>query len=521
MTRVLSLLLCICACAPRAVQPGPHSPLPESPRPAGSEAPARPVTPGLLSLLVGGDVTLGFHYEEHFDSELAKGKSRDELYDYGFRNVLTATHSKDLFLVNLECPFTDRGEKIPKNFNFKARPELVASLLAGRVDVVSLANNHLMDYGAIGLLDTLATLDQAGIAHFGAGRNLAEARRPRIIEKNGIKTAFLGYFFLGDKNIEPKEVIASDTTPGVAGHASDLEIMKSMMLEDIGIARTMADLVIPFFHWGREGQNKPEPYQIALAHAAIEAGAALVLGSHPHVLQGIEVYRERPIVYSLGNFVFGGNWNPRVKDSALFRATLSSAGFQSAEILPIKTDKFPELPIQPYLLEGTDAEAVLKNLATYSSHFQQTLPALENLLIPDSPIPGRSTGTTDPASCKGLKYDATDPGTVDAPTLCGNYRDEFLPVVATSAVHCMQAAEWNKCEVSRCAMNALASAPPERDAHCARVEQQCPGMSELCSAHIAGMKPAGRKRFTRCLVDNCGKGLKYCLWDPMVSPCGT
>src|SRR5690606_13443783 len=134
--------------------------------------------------------------------------------------------------------------------------------------------------GEVGLADTLSTLDAAKIAHFGAGRSLAAAREPAVVTVKGVRFAFLGYFFLGDRNIEPPAVIATESTPGVAGHHSDLELMKQWLVEDLGAARARADVVIPFFHWGREGTTTPEPYQVELAHLAIDSGAAAVIGSH-------------------------------------------------------------------------------------------------------------------------------------------------------------------------------------------------------------------------------------------------
>lgn len=340
----------------------------------GARAPVAQAGP--ITLVAGGDVTLGYHFEEYFDEQLAKGRSREEMLAYGFREVKEAVLDADLFVVNLECPFTIQGEKIPKNFNFRARPELVSALIAGGVGAVSLANNHMMDYGPIGLLDTLAALDQARVPHFGAGRNLAEARRPAIVERRGVRIAFLGYFFLGDHNIEPPELIATDRAPGVAGHYSDESILEQMLREDIAQARSEADLVIPFFHWGREGSHLPEPYQLRLAHSAIEAGAAAVLGSHPHVLQGMELYRGAPIAYSLGNFVFGGNWDPRQKESALFKARLSSAGYLMGQIVPLQIDRYPQHPMQPFVLSGDRGEAVLRHLAEYSRPFESPLPEL-------------------------------------------------------------------------------------------------------------------------------------------------
>lgn len=338
-------------------------------------APAKP--PATATVLFAGDVTLGFHYEEYVDERISKGTPKDRALTWGFDKVGELTRAADLFVANLECPFTERGTKIAKNFNFKARPELVATLEAGGVDVVSLANNHLMDYGVEGLVDTLATLDAAKIRHFGAAESLSAARAPTVVEVKGIKLAFLGYFFLGDRNIEPPEVIAVEGQPGVAGHFKDLALLTAWVQEDVRAARKKADLVIPFFHWGREGTPNLEPYQPKLAKAAIDAGAAAVIGSHPHVLQGMELYKGAPIVYSLGNFVFGGNWNPRDKRTALVELTVSKKKVEATRVVPAYSDAYPEVPVQPYLAEGEKAEAVLRHLAAISSGFKQMLPALE------------------------------------------------------------------------------------------------------------------------------------------------
>ncbi|TSC23328.1 CapA family protein [Corallococcus sp. Z5C101001] len=366
--------------------PDGQSPASASGRPAGP-APARPVT-----LVVGGDVTVGYHYEEYFDAQVAQGRSREEMFAYGLREVMPIVDSGDLFVVNLECPYTDSTQKLPKNFNFKARPELVNVLTAGRVGVVSLANNHMMDYGAQGLLDTLTALEAARIPYFGAGRTLAEARRPALLDVGGQRIAFLGYFFLGSRNIEPPQVYATDTTPGVAGHFSDVEVMERMLREDIAAAKARADLVLPFFHWGIEGNTTPEPYQVRLAHAAIDAGAAGVLGSHPHVLQSMELYRGRPVLYSLGNFVFGGNWNPRDKRSVLWRARFDSTGYLSSDVLPLRTDRYPEFPVQPVPVTGAEAEGVMTLLRTASQApgLERMLPALEAGEPGARPLPSSS-----------------------------------------------------------------------------------------------------------------------------------
>lgn len=331
--------------------------------------------PPEISVLVSGDVTLGYHYEEYVTE-----KSKD--LGWGFEKVGALTKKADLFVVNLECPFTDRGEKIPKNFNFRAKPELVNALIAGGVDVASLANNHMLDYGPEGLFDTINALDTNQIVHFGAGRTLAEARKPAVVEVNGVKIAFLGYFFLGDRNIEPPQVIATDDQPGVAGHFSSVDEMKKLIDADVRAAKQQVDHVIPFFHWGREGKGTPEPYQTELAHFAIDAGASAVLGSHPHVLQGIEVYKGAPVVYSLGNFVFGGNWDPRDKKTALVELKLTKTSVKAVKVIPAFSDAFPEVPVQPYLAEGEKADEVLWHLAKLSKGFKATIPQLKNAKAP-------------------------------------------------------------------------------------------------------------------------------------------
>jgi poly-gamma-glutamate capsule biosynthesis protein CapA/YwtB (metallophosphatase superfamily) len=331
---------------------------------------------GDVTLLVAGDVTLGGHYQEYVDEQIRKGRSQDDAIARGFEEVRKVTREADVFLVNLECPFTEAGEQVDKNFSFRARPELVAALNAGGVDVVSLANNHVMDYGSDGLDDTLSTLDNEGIRHFGAGVTLAGAREPAIVEIKGVRIAFLGYLFLGEQHPEPYEIFATDDQPGAAGHYDNMARLQSMIEEDIQSAKEHADHVIPFFHWGREGQADPMPYQVALAHAAIDAGASAVLGSHPHNLQGIEVYDGAPIAYSLGNFVFGGRWNPPDKRTALLELKLSKTGVTSTTVIPAFTDRFPKEPFQPYIVQGSEAAVLKTYLAGLSAAFPETLASL-------------------------------------------------------------------------------------------------------------------------------------------------
>ena len=374
-----SVLVCTLAlaasCAPRVVTPPPPLVPPPESAPQGA-TPEGPAAPREIVVVAGGDVKLGHHYEEWVDGLRAKGNSGPEVDGYGFFQVKPLFAGADLVVVNLECPFTERGAPIPKNFNFRARPSTVQELIDAGIRAVSLANNHLMDYGPDGVADTIATLEAAGIAHFGAGRTLAEARKPAFVEVGGLRIAFLGYLILGEKHPEPAVVWATETSAGVAGHPSDWTVVEKMAREDVAAARTQADLVIPFLHWGREGSKGPDAYQIALAKAAVESGAAAVLGSHPHVLHGMERIGKVPVFYSLGNFVFGGNWNPRDKDSVLVKARFDRSGYLGAELFPLKTDRYPDRPIQPYPLSGPEAEAVLQRLRTASAGFATPLPEL-------------------------------------------------------------------------------------------------------------------------------------------------
>ena len=376
---VCTLGLVATACAPRAtlrpeIETRQEPPLTVVPAP--TPAPAEAPPPGPITLVAGGDVTLGAHYEEWVDGLRARGQSGPAVDGWGFSEVKPLFAGADLVVVNLECPFTARGAPIPKNFNFRARPSSVSVLVEAGVRAVSLANNHLMDYGPDGVVDTIATLDAAGVAHFGAGRTLAEARKPAIVEMGGLKVALLGYLILGEKHPEPAVVWATETTAGVAGHPSDWTVVEKMVREDVAAARREADLVIPFFHWGREGSKGPDAYQLALARAAVESGAAAVLGAHPHVLHGIERIGQVPVFYSLGNFVFGGNWNPRDKDSVLVKARFDRSGYLGAELFPLKIDRFPDRPVQPYPLTGPEAQAVLQRLRNASSTFATSLPEL-------------------------------------------------------------------------------------------------------------------------------------------------
>lgn len=347
----------------------------------GIALPARAQTPlaarrPSVTLAVGGDTVLGFNLQDHFDEQRALGRTRSELFDMYIRGIYPLLQRADLAIVNLECPFTERGEKLPKNFNFRARIEMVELLARASIDVVSTANNHAMDYGVEGMRDTMAALDGAGIGHFGTGNNLADARRPLIVERNGLRLGFLGYYFQNEADmIEPPEIFALADRPGTAGCYTDLDGIRNMVSEDVTALAREVDAVIPYFHWGKEGSYSVQLYQFELAYLAINSGARAVLGAHPHRLQGVEVYRGAPIFYSLGNFIYGGAWNPTDKLTMIAELTIEPDQV-TASVVPVQFTRWPEAVFQPFVLQDEARSQAIARIAELSAGFRTTLPML-------------------------------------------------------------------------------------------------------------------------------------------------
>lgn len=330
-----------------------------------------------LTIAVMGDVTLGNHFLS-FDKTLEqeRGLSDQEIAAYPFLNVRAYLAKADLVLANYEGTFTNSQDKTEKNFNFRAKPKEVAKLVSAGIDLVSIANNHAFDYGEQGLQDTRQTLEQAKIAYFGAGTNLAEARQYRYINKADVGVCALGYLFLGSYKIEPSIIWAQEQKAGVAGVAPTEEnpeaTMQQMLQTDLHkMAQDVrCEVKIVFFHWGREGTYQVQGYQRRLAQVAADSGADFIFGSHPHVLQAIEHISRAdgakiPVAYSLGNFVFAGNWNPKRKDSALLLATIEikkNNRQRQVEIVPVKTDLFPKYPFQPYPQTPPKAKQLIKRI---------------------------------------------------------------------------------------------------------------------------------------------------------------
>jgi poly-gamma-glutamate synthesis protein (capsule biosynthesis protein) len=271
-----------------------------------------------LTLIFSGDVML----DDGPGRFIAKGG--DPLAP--FAKILKAA---DYRIANLETSVARSGKPLAdKPYTFRAHPRTLR-ILQGRFDAVTLANNHVGDYGQKALLETMQRLDAAGIAHFGAGQNLVEAHKPLWVERQGLKIAILGY-----NEFAPRAFEAGADTPGTAWSEDD------HVITDIRAAKAAgADLIIPFMHWGWENEPAPSPRLKAFARRMIDEGAAMVVGSHPHVTQGADVYRGKPIIYSLGNFVFDGFDFPEAQLGWLLRLKLDKTGVLEWDTLAAHMDK--------------------------------------------------------------------------------------------------------------------------------------------------------------------------------------
>ncbi|MHB8781371.1 MAG: CapA family protein [Candidatus Geothermincolia bacterium] len=297
-----------------------------------------------IDLLAVGDVSLGLDVAPVLDQ---KG------YDYPWSAEKQAISQADIALCNLESALTTRGAPHPSQTSFHQRgdPAAVTAMRDAGIDLVVLANDHVMDYGDEGLADTISALDRAGIAHCGAGFNRAQAHSPAVMEIAGARVAFLAF-----SSYVPDGYAAEDDRPGIAA-LTDIAALE----DEIEKARAVSDYVVVYFHWGETGVESPSVAQSEIAHAAARAGASLVLGAHPHVLQGMERYADTLIAYSLGNFIF----NPPKEEgrlSGLLKVTLAHGRLDSAEFEPAYITY-----CQPFPARGSKGEDILARMAALSA----------------------------------------------------------------------------------------------------------------------------------------------------------
>ena len=301
-----------------------------------------------ITVSMVGDCTLGT--DVNFD----QSTSFDAFYQmkndpgYFFQNVKDIFTADDLTVANMEGTLTTSNDRQQKTFAFKGDPSYTEILTQGGVEATNLANNHSHDYGDQSYEDTIQYLEAAGITTFGYDRTA-------VMDVKGIKVGLIGIYELKDGLGRQQQVI--DTIQEV---------------KDQG-----AQVIIVSFHWGTEKSNVPDDIQKTLAHLAIDQGADLVVGHHPHVLQGIEKYQGKNIVYSLGNFCFGGNKNPSDKDTMIFQQTFTVENGELVEddvtnIIPCSlSSESGYNNYQPMVLEGSEKERVLQKIEEFSAALNQ------------------------------------------------------------------------------------------------------------------------------------------------------
>ncbi len=285
--------------------------------------------------------------------------------DYPYEKTHGILNSADAAIANLEAPFTTAGEPFEKKFNFKVPPEFARSLKTAGIKVVNLANNHIMDFGVTGLESTIKTLDMNGVQHSGAGMNREEAHVPAVLNLEGKRVAFFGFSMTF-----PTEFYAKEDSAGTAYPEAE------QLVRDISNWKQKVDFVIASFHWSAEKRDTPKDYQIYFAHLAIDSGADLVLGHHPHVLQGIELYKNKLIAYSLGNYAFA-SYSKSAFDSIILKVFLNVSGLFLGYCVPINVDN-RYVEFQPEVLQGEQRQAVITKLQRLSRPLNGGRDIIEN-----------------------------------------------------------------------------------------------------------------------------------------------
>jgi len=304
----------------------------------------RPLDVVTITISAAGDTTLGgdrrwagYHA---FMREFANSGSD---HSHFLRNVVHIFEEDDLTILNLEGTLTYATEHMDKQFVFRGPPHFAQILSSSSVDVVTIANNHTIDFFDRGYRDTTAALRAVGVEYFGNEYNT-------IMEVNGIKVGLFGHRIWNDSTFNRNRISAA--------------------VEDL--RNRGAQLIIAYYHWGVERSNVPERYQVAIGRFTIDQGAHLVLGAHSHVIQGIEEHNGRNIVYSLANFSFGGNSNPHDQESFIFQQTFTFHDgvlqpHNDTNIIPIFVSSVRyRNDFQPTVAEGVDAERILRRIHTYS-----------------------------------------------------------------------------------------------------------------------------------------------------------
>jgi len=290
--------------------------------------------------------------------------------DYPFEEVSTFIRGHDLAFCNLECPLFSSSTPLNKRYCFAAEPTYLEGLKNAGFNVISIANNHTIDQGRDAFLKTKSLLEEQGLYPVGGGKNQKEAQGPTIIERKGLRFAFFGYIDMlleGITCLEDKPAPAWATTEEI--------------IEEIKKVRDKVDFVIISFHWGVEFQHTPTINQVETAHRLIDAGADLILGHHPHVLQSIENYKGRYIIYSFGNFVFDQHKLPQ-RQSMIFCCTFKKGEIKDAYFIPILIKDF-----KPNVAKGEERKDIIETIKKISEdHNIRLIEKNDKVLVADTAL---------------------------------------------------------------------------------------------------------------------------------------
>ena len=325
-------------------------------------------TPAEFTIVAVGDVVLGRGVDIRLQQQ---GRS----LEYPFEKVKDLLSIGDVVFFNLETPITDSTHSLdPKGkYILKTPTRYIESIKYAGFTMANLANNHMMDYYEKGLEDTMALLDEYGIVYAGAGMNLEEARKPAIVEVKGLKVAMLGYTDMAEYTFAGNpyfKFAAEDEKPGVAPRKMDY------ILEDVGKIRDEVDLVIVSLHWGVEETFIVLDEMVEFAHKLIDNGVDIILGHHPHQFQGMEIYKDKPIIYSMGNFIFDQN-DPENQEGFILFLKYEDTSFKSLTAVPVRT----EAKTQVVLQKGEEAVHILEREKRLCEELGTTFEIFADMLV--------------------------------------------------------------------------------------------------------------------------------------------
>jgi poly-gamma-glutamate capsule biosynthesis protein CapA/YwtB (metallophosphatase superfamily) len=325
---------------------------------------------GFLTIGLTGDIMLGRRVNEVI-------KKEGYLYPWG--NMIELLRSTDLNLVNLETTLTSSTSRVTKSYNFKAAPDKVQSLIAADVDVCSIANNHILDFGIEGLFETITTLENAGLLYTGAGSNIYKAREPVVVTENGIIVGIIGC-----TDNEPGWN-AGKTRPGTFY----VNVNKpEALVTEIKSLRPLVDILILTMHWGPNMRQKPTRAFVKFAHSMIDAGIDIFHGHSAHVFQGIEVYKEKLILYDTGDFVddYRVNLPLRTDQSFFYIVKTDRKGIVELELVPVLISN-----MQVNLAAGAEYKEIVSRIKQLSEEFSTDIYEINGRLV----IPVRKPASVD------------------------------------------------------------------------------------------------------------------------------